>query len=86
MKKAPAKSEELEHRVLDKECILLLPEKGEFYKTNEVGTRVWQLINGKREGEAIAKQIGREFDVKEERAKKDVKKFLNALKKKKIIK
>lgn len=43
--------------------VIVLPEQGKVKVLNEVGTRIWQLIDGNRSIRDIATQITNEFDV-----------------------
>jgi coenzyme PQQ biosynthesis protein PqqD len=42
--------------------VLLNPKSGEYYTLEAVGTRVWQLCDGKRTIAEIAATIAQEFD------------------------
>jgi hypothetical protein len=46
----------------DPSLVLLNPKSGEYYTLEAVGTRVWQLCDGKRTIAEIAAIIGQEYD------------------------
>ena len=46
----------------DPSLVLLNPDSGEYYTLEAVGTRVWQLCDGKRTIAEIATMIAQEFD------------------------
>jgi hypothetical protein len=51
-----------------------------IYTLNEVGTIIWQRIDGKKSISQIAEEIWTTYDVTPEEAKKDTLEFLNSLK------
>jgi hypothetical protein len=50
-----------------------------IYTLNEVGTSIWQLIDGQRSVDQIIEAIGSEYEVSQAEASKDVFDFLAAL-------
>jgi hypothetical protein len=50
-----------------------------IYTLNEVGTRIWQLIDGRADTHQIIEAISREYEVTGEEATKDVIDFLERL-------
>ncbi len=64
---------------------ILVPIKGNaadldsIYTLNQVGTRIWQLIDGRASVAQIADAIQHEFDVGREQALQDVLDFLASL-------
>jgi hypothetical protein len=50
-----------------------------LFTANEVGSLVFRLLDGRRDAEAIARLICEEFEVDEERARRDVLEFLGEL-------
>jgi coenzyme PQQ synthesis protein D (PqqD) len=50
-----------------------------IYTLNEVGTRIWQLIDGRTDTQQIIEAISREYEVTGEEATKDVIDFLERL-------
>jgi hypothetical protein len=56
----------------DPSLVLLNPKSGEYYTLEAVGTRVWQLCDGKRTISEIAAIIGEEYDESRETIESDV--------------
>ncbi len=52
---------------------------GAIYSLNEVGSRIWQLIEGATPVDRITASIGEEYDVPAEQAAADVAAFLGDL-------
>jgi len=50
-----------------------------IYTLNEVGTMIWQLIDGHKSTDEIAEAIHKTYDVKPEEAAKDTVAFLESL-------
>jgi len=50
-----------------------------IFTANEVGSTIFLLLNGSRDGREIARQLSLQFAVEEERAQRDVVEFLRAL-------
>jgi Coenzyme PQQ synthesis protein D (PqqD) len=50
-----------------------------IYTLNEVGTSIWNLLDGTRSVEQVVEEIGDEYEVGREEAAKDVSEFLNLL-------
>ena len=50
-----------------------------IYTLNEVGTSIWQLIDGQRSVDQIIEGIESEYEVSKDQASQDVSDFLSAL-------
>lgn len=84
------RSPDILHRKIKDEFVLLpLQSKKEtareLYFVEEVGGRIWELLDGKRECQKIVEEIASEFGVKSERIGKEVFDFLNDLAKEGLI-
>ena len=66
-------------RVIEGEAVILSLDTKAFRGLNPVGSRVWELIDGRRSVDEIVEAIAREFDVAPERAAEDVRAFVRAL-------
>lgn len=55
-------SQDVVHRVLDGETIVLSLESGTYFGLNATGTRVWSLIEEGAPRSAIIERISSEFD------------------------
>lgn len=67
------------------EAVIVLPEKGQVKVLNEVGSRIWSLVDGKRRISDIIGIIVKEYQVDEDIAEKDAITFFEDLFKKGII-
>ena len=56
-----------------------------IYTLNELGTRVWQLLDGQTHVKDIVDTISREYEVTEEEAAKDISEYLDILEKANLI-
>jgi len=75
----PAKHPDAAARVYDNEAFIVLPHKGQYKILNGVGTRVWDLIDGRRSAGDIARLIADEYETTFETALSDVESFLGDL-------
>jgi len=66
--------------VYEGEAFVILPETSEYKILNGVGSRIWELVDGARSTEDIAKVVAAEYDVAFETALVDVQEFLADLK------
>ena len=64
---------------LDGEVVLLSIERGNYYRIDEVGSRVWALIETPRQVGALCDDLRTEFDVEPAECQADVLAFLNDL-------
>jgi hypothetical protein len=81
----PSKAPGIVSRILDSEnaqqteAVLVIPGKGEVKVLNEVGARIWSLIDGQMSIREIISQVCAEFDVSADVAGADTLAFLTAL-------
>lgn len=66
-------------RVVADEAVLVLPERGTVKVLNEVGARIWSLVDGVRSACEIASQIVAEYEVELAAAEEDTLAFLGDL-------
>ena len=66
-------------RVVDGSAVIVLADAGEVNVLNPVGSRVWELADGTRTGQAIIERIVAEYDVTAEQAAQDAQSFLQTL-------
>jgi hypothetical protein len=66
-------------RIIDGEAVIVLPESGQVNVLNEVGSRIWELIDGTRNVGEITKIIVAEYDVTAEQAERDISDFIQEL-------
>lgn len=79
-----SKNDSIIDRKLDEEIILVpirnnISDMNNIYVLNEVGARIWELIDGKRDTEEIIKIIKDEFDSPPD-VERDIMEFISDLK------
>jgi hypothetical protein len=74
------KGDWLSARVGD-EIMMMSPEKGKYIGMNEVGARIWELIEQPSDITALCAELEREFDVSPEACRTEVDSFLAELEK-----
>ncbi len=81
----PVQNSAVVGRLVGDEAVLVLPSKGQVKVLNEVGARIWSLIDGKRTVRDIITTILTEFSVSEAELMKDAEDFLEQLALREII-
>jgi hypothetical protein len=81
----PARNDANAIREIDGVVFILEPDTGELHSFNDVGNRIWQLVDGSRTVEAIVAVISDEYDVDHRAALDDVFAFLEQLQEKGIV-
>jgi hypothetical protein len=66
-------------RDLDGEAVLLETASGRYYGLDEVGTRMWSLLQIHGEIGAVCRALLAEYDVSEERLRADLEKLVETL-------
>jgi len=85
MNKYPNKSDNTASRILDGEAVVILPLESLVYTFDLVGTRIWELIDGRKKISHIVKNIQNEYEVNPESAKQDTIDFIQELVAKKLL-
>lgn len=78
-------NEEISHREIEGQILLLRPDDHFLYTVNGSGKFIWQEIVKRKPVSAIVKSLSKKFDISEEMANKDVLSFVKDLEKKEII-
>lgn len=73
------RNESFPWRTMNGETVLVRVGDSEVDHFNEVGTAVWELLDGKRTITDIARKVAESFDISEEAAAVDIETFLNGL-------
>ena len=81
----PVKSDLSVARVVNGEAVVVEPENGLVNVINQMGTSIWELINGKRTVREIADLVAGDFDVSCDQALADTIEFLQDLKVKELV-
>ena len=74
----PRHAERIAARVVDGRALVVVLDDQHLHTLNEVGTRVWQLCDG-RSVQEIATTVAREFEVEADAALGDVRRFVSEL-------
>ena len=80
-----SRSPKIAWRVIEGEAVILSLDTKAFRGLNPVGSRVWELIDGRRSVDEIVEVIVREFDVTPEQASGDVQTFVRELLDKELV-
>jgi hypothetical protein len=80
------KREDIISRVIDDQILLLCPDSYQLFKLNEVGTRIWGLLDRYSKVDDIINCIRDYYKIDRDSALSDVLSFLNELSRKNIIK
>ena len=86
--KYPIREANVAYRVIEDSTILVRTSKSGdmiFHTLNEVGTRIWDLCNGKITIKGIVSHILKEYEVKEKALIKDCLEIINILKDKELL-
>ena len=80
------KNTEIDDTDLDGEKVMMNIDKGQYFMMNEVGSRIWELIEGNTPIVNIIEALTNEYDVDEETCENTVMEFLGRLKNADLIK
>ena len=84
-KEYPVPHPQVAARIIDGEAVIVLPQSGQVNVLNEVGSRIWELIDGTRSVGEITEAIVAEYDVTAEQAERDVNEFIQELVESKML-
>jgi len=74
-----SKSPDAASRTYDGQATIVLPSRAEVKVLNELGSRVWDAIDGRRTLAQILATLLEEYDVPREQAERDVLDFVGEL-------
>jgi hypothetical protein len=77
--KIPMKSPSTAHQIFDGEAVIIVPSEQMVNVLNPVGSRIWDLADGKKNIRQIAEMLADEFEVSYETALKDAIEFVGDL-------
>ena len=80
------KNTEIDDTDLDGEKVMMNLDKGQYFMMNEVGSRIWELIEGNTPIVNIIETLTNEYEVDEETCENTVMEFLGRLKNADLIK
>lgn len=64
---------------MDGEIVMMSVDNGEYYGLDEIGSRVWTLLDAPRQVSELCGTLLEEFDVEREQCERDVLAFLNEM-------
>ena len=73
------KSPDAAHRTYDGQATIVLPSRAQVSVLNEIGSAVWERIDGRRTLADILDGILEEYDITREQALGDLEQFVSAL-------
>ena len=85
LKDKVARPKEVAWRMIDGEAVIVTPADSMMHSLNEVGTRIWELMDGNRTVADIAAALQAEFEVDDKRVKADTVWFVECLAKKGLV-
>ncbi len=77
--KYPRRHAQVAARVMGDQALVVLADSGEVNVFNPVGTRIWELIDGKHSLQEIVDAIVSEYEVERNQATEDVVEFVGEL-------
>lgn len=78
-------NQEIAWRDIEGEAVLIDPADGVVFVLNQVGCRVWSELEEPSSSREIARRIAAEYHEDEERVRKDVLPFLEALSRSQLV-
>jgi hypothetical protein len=70
---------------IEGKIVILVPARREVHQLDEVGTFVWKRLEEARTLDEVVGAVCEEFEVEEERARRDVEEFLGSLEEKGLL-
>jgi len=83
--KIPLKSPSAAYQIIDGEAVIIVPSEQMVNVLNPVGSRIWDLADGRKSIAEIAQILMHEFDVSYETAVKDAFEFTSDLAEKNMM-
>jgi hypothetical protein len=77
--KIAVKSDKVASRIIDKEAVIVILDKQQTIVLNEVGSRIWEIIDEKKSVDDFARTVASEFDITYDEATKDIVEFIEDL-------
>jgi len=79
-------NENIAWRIIDGQAYIVTVNDSKLHLLNEIGTRIWQLIERKIDFEELLKKLISEYDIELEKLRADLKEFIEELNSKGLIK
>ena len=74
--RAPRRNPTAGYRIFEGQATIVLPDGSYINVLNEVGSRIWDLMDGNRSEAEIAAAICGEFETTPDQAERDVQEFI----------
>jgi coenzyme PQQ biosynthesis protein PqqD len=81
----PRRDPSVAWRVIQGEAVMVLPSTGKVHTLNAVGTRFWELVDGRRTLAEIARQLEEEFEALPETIASDCRRFASELAERRLL-
>lgn len=81
----PTRREDVIWRRMGDESVLLSVKSENYYSLDEVGTRIWELLDGQSTAREIAIKISEEYDVLPEEAEADIAALIQELRQQELL-
>lgn len=74
--RVPVKSDKVASRIIDGEAVIIMLERQESVVLNNVGSRIWEIMDGQKDLNELASILTSEFDTTYQQALKDLVEFI----------
>ena len=81
----PNRADGIVWRIVDEGVVLVSPESGEIRVLNELGTAIWQLLDGERSAADLEFELQKAYDVPAARLRGDLRHFLEELSRRDLL-
>ena len=78
-------NEDVAWRVIEGEALLVSPKTSNIFPMDEIGTRIWSLVDGLRTGRDIARMLEEEYDQDLSAIESDLRLFIDDLMKSGLV-
>jgi hypothetical protein len=82
------KKKDVPYRIIESQAVIVNQNKENklmYHTINEIGTEIWELIDGKRTIKEIIEEIIKKYEIEPESAQKDIIDFIQELKEKDLV-
>jgi len=85
VERPPSRRPDVIWRKMGDESVLLNVKSEDYFTLNEVGTRIWELIDGQTPPTGIARAIAEEFEAPPDEIEADVQSLLRELREQDLL-
>ena len=83
--KIPVRADSVASRIIEREAVIVLLEKQETLVLNEVGSRIWELLEQPHSFKNLVARLMDEYEISEQQCNEDTLAFVKKLTDKKLI-